>query len=380
MLHRYAALLLALVLLAACGDDVIFEPAGPGATDPTSPAEPPSTAEAPDPDAIWFEVLGVTEASAGAGADLGIELIESPEELAARWDEHDFEGTAPDVSFDEHVAALIRRGDNACPDEVVEVRQVEGVLEHTLLPPPGPCTDPYIVWAYAIAYHRSDLGEELTIRISEYDGPDGELTATFTLPPYEGEPAPAPSPPPRQMDDDELDTVFADHPVRRCSELPDPRQEFLNRDRPAPGHTPAPLDESVPGDVQGPYAAEHAETFGWLMVLQDEGVWVIGVTDDTDGHRERLQARHPDATFRIDQTPHAQRELAAAQQAVLPLHGADEGPELVHSSYFAYLELGIIDPTREDLDASAEVVDPALVCVEPALSGIQRSAVGGDGT
>jgi hypothetical protein len=368
MAHRLTGLLACLVLLAACGEEIAFDPAGPGsAGSPTAPGEPgaPGPAAEPHPDAIWFEVLAVTE----TGGAPGIELAESAEELADLWERHGLDGPVPDPGFDTHVVALALRFDNSCPEEVVEVRLVDAELKHTLLGPPGPCTDVGITWAYAIAYHRGDLPEEVTVRLRD-------ITATFTLPPYDGPPAPAPSPPPQQMDEAELDAVFADHPIRRCDELPDPRDEFLSRDRPAADHTPAPMDESVPADLQGAYAAEHADTFGWLMVLQDEGVWVVGVTDDVEGHRERLAARHPGSTFRVDETPHAQRDLEAAQQAILPLHGAEEGPELVTSSFFTHLELGIIDPTREDLDAIAELVDPELACVEPVLSGLEPRPAG----
>lgn len=360
------------LLLAACGEQVALEPGPPGtsAAGQGGSGEASTGAEAAHPDAVWFEVLGVTEAT----GDLGVELAESQDELAALWDAHGFGQPAPDPGFDEHVVAFVRRGDNACPDEVVEVRRVDAALEHTLLPPPGGCEDPYIVWAYAIAYHRGDLGTEVTLRIDEDDGPDGTLAATFALPPYDGPPAPEATPPPRQPTDDELAAVFADHPIRPCTEVHDPREEVLSRqpppdDRGAPSGPP--LSDDVPEDVQVAYAADHPGEFGWLMVDQAAGEWVVGVTGDVEGHRERLEARHPGERFRIVETPHAQRDLAAAQESVMPLHGGGD-PLLSHSSYFAHVELGIIDPTREDLDAIVEVVDPELVCVEPVLSGLPR--------
>lgn len=353
------------MVLAACGEQVAVEPA-PGGSGQASPG-----ATAVHPDAVWFEVLGVTEA---AGGDLGVDLAQSRGELAAFWDAHGFDEPVPEPGFDEHVVALVRRGDNACPDEVMEVRRVGAALEHTLLPPPGACNDPYIVWAYAIAYHRGDLGEEVTLRIDEADGPDGTLTATFTLPPYDGPPAPPPSPPPRQLTDEALAAVFAGHPVRPCTELHDPREEVLSGqpapdDGGSPGGAPAGVD--VPGDVQTAYAAEYPGEFGWFMVDQAAGEWVVGVTGDVEGHRARLSARHPGQRFRVVETPHAQRDLAAAQEAARPLHTGDD-PLLVHSSHFAYLELGVIDPTRDDLDKIAAVVDPTLACVEPVLSGLPR--------
>lgn len=255
------------------------------------------------------------------------------------------------------------------------MRRVEGGLEHTLLPPPGGCAEPSLTWAYAIAYHRGDLGEEVTVRIDEDDGPDGRLAATFPLPPYDGPPAPEPSPPPRQPTDADLAAVSADHPIRPCAEVSDPRQEVFSRQPPPGDERPEPstppLSDDIAGDLQTTYAAEHAVEFGWLMVDQAAGEWVVGVTGDVAAHRERLQDRHPGARFRVVETPHALRDLAAAQEAVRPLHSGEE-PPLTHSSYFAYVEAGIIDPTREDLDALAEVVATDIVCVEPVLSGLPR--------
>ncbi len=314
------------LVLAACDERVALEP-GPGGIAPAgqTPAEEASqTAEAPHPDAAWFSVLGVTEAT----GNLGIDLVESQEELSAFWDAYGFDQPAPGLALDEHVVAFVRRGDNACPDEAVEVRLVDATLEHTLLAPPGGCTDPYIVWAYTIAYHRGGLGAEVTVRSAEDDGPDGELVATFVLSPYDGPRAPAPTPPPRQPTADEAATLFADHPIRRCAELEDPREDVFARQQPRDGSgepTGPPLSERVPEDVQSTYAAEHPDEIGWLMVDQAAGEWVVGVTADVDGHRERLEARHPGEHFRIVETPHAQRDLAAAQAAVRPLHGGEDG-------------------------------------------------------
>jgi hypothetical protein len=364
------ATLLAL-LLTACGKEVAFQP-GSGSGDPT---RGPTPLEEVAEDAVWFEVLGVSQ----EGRDLGeIDLALDAEELAALWERHGFDGAAPDTGFDEHVVLVVVRAENGCPDELVEVRVADGVLEGTYLEPPGGCIDPLIPTAYAVALHRADLPEQLEVVVREHEGHGGDKSATFTLPPYDGPPSPAPSPPAQQPDDDELDAIFADHPIVRCTEVEHIREEaFGDRSgreiRDQDEMTGPPMDHAIAEDVQVAYAAEHPETYGFLVVDEQLGEWTVGVTDDLEAHRERLEARHPDARFRLMLTPNPAAALQEAQERLMPLHGSDDDVQLVSSGAFAYLELGIIDPTREDLDAIAELVDPELVCVDPMLSGMPRT-------
>lgn len=124
----------------------------------------------------------------------------------------------------------------------------------------------------------------------------------------------------------------------------------------------------VAGYIQGAYAAEHPDTFGVLVVDQaDGGTLVVGVTDDLEGHRARLGERHPDVALRVVQVAATERELRAAQEALRTLH--DDGTPS-YSAFAVHLTVGVVDPTREDLDAIAALVDPAFTCVEPVLSGL----------
>ena len=170
----------------------------------------------------------------------------------------------------------------------------------------------------------------------------------------------------------QLAEVFADHPVRPCSELPDLRDEVFGEPSGEPtakeSTFPA-MDFTVSEDLQTEYAIEHADTFGWLMVDQAAGAWIVGVTADVEEHEQWLAALYPEETFRVIETPHNQNDLAAAQEAVMPLHQGED-PIVVGSGYFAYLELHVVYPTRQDLDAIAELVDPTVVCVDPVLSGL----------
>jgi hypothetical protein len=354
-----------LLLLAACGDPA----AAPGGDDPQSPAGPAGgdadatggDGGAVAEDAVWFERLAVSE-HGGPFGDL--RLVDTAEQLTALWGEREFEGTPPPIDFGQHVVLDISRADDGCADDLVEARMVDGELQLTWLPPPGPCTQPLLSWAHAVLLHRADLGEGFVVRI-EGDGERAEHEVVLS--PYDGPRAPTANPPPRQASDEEMAAVFADHPIRRCEEVVDPREPFFGRPVPS---TPPPMDESVPIDVQTAWAAEHPDTFGWLMVDQSVGQWVVGVTRDADAHRAELEERHPGSRFEVVETPWTAVQLAAAQEAVADLHG---GGVLRSSGAGAHLQVGLVDPTREDLDAIAERLDdPAIACAEVERSGLPR--------
>lgn len=355
---RWTVCVLATALLTGCGPQVVLQPGSAGTETPA-----PRQTVAVHPDAIWFEVLGVSQQARHIGETA---LATTARELARAWDRHGFDPPVPAVDFATHVVLLVVRPEDGCPDDLVEARRDGATLQTTFLEPPGGCIEPLIPTAYAIALHRADLPERFTARFEAHEGHGGDITASFTLPAYDGPPAPAPSPPPRQMDPAALAAVFAGHPVRPCAERPDPREGAL-------GGGPSPLQTAhpdFPADIQERYAAEHPDTFGWLLLDSVRDQFAIGVTGDLDGHRERIAARHPQVPFRVEQTPFSQRDLAAAQEAVLAFHDPGHGPQLTASSYLAYLELAVVDPSREDLDAIAAVVDPGLACVDPVLSGV----------
>lgn len=360
-----AVLVLTALALAACGEQAAQSP--DVTTPPRRPAPEPGSA-APAPGAIWFEVLGVSQESPEDISTL--HLVEDTAGLETEWERHRFDGAVPDVDLGQHVVLVVTRPEDGCPDDLVEVRRVDGELRPTFVPPPGGCIQPLIPTAYAIALHRADLGEAATIRFAEHEGHGGDAVHELALAPYDGPPAPPAPDVPQQMTEADLEAVFADHAIRPCAELDDPRAAILSQPLEATPDARM-LEIDVPEDVQGAYAAEHADTFGWFMVDQPAATWIVGVTDDVDGHEARLAERHPDHDFRVVETPFTRATLQAAHEAVQPLHGAD-GPQVTWSSTFAYLEIGVIDPTREDLDAIAAVLDdPSVACVDPDLSGLQ---------
>lgn len=393
------AVLLAVLVLAGCG-----EPSPPGQT--TSEQTPAVAAD----DAIWFEVLGVSEAATG---DYGWYLAADADTFGQLWARHGFEGTPPHMDFDTRVVLFSVRAEDACPDDLLELRLSGGVLEPSFVPPPGGCEEPLLTTAHAVALHRGDLPEQLTAVVRQHDGHGGDVETELSLPPYDGPPAPDPPVPPRPLSAGELDAVFDGHPLRRCDEVAGisseavvdgpldddadvaeaqrSRAEFgLPSDRATTRAVVSDPDadrsfgfpmtaeehgavmkrnaSDITGDIQGAYAAEHADTYGVLVVDQaDGGTLVVGVTGDVEAHRARLARRHPGVDFRVVQVPATERELRAAQQALRPLH---DGGTLAYSAFAAHLTVGVIDPTRADLDAITGVVDPTFTCVEPVLSGL----------
>jgi hypothetical protein len=406
------ALLVLLLALAGCGEEVAFSP---GATPPPDGAAPAPASE-PAPNAIWFEVLGVSQ----QGRDLGeIDLAVDADALAPLWERHGFEGSPPEVGFDEQAVLVLVRAEDACPDDLVEARLVDGVLETTWLPPAGGCNQPLIPTAYAIALHRADLPTSFEVVLREHEGHGGDKRTTFALPPYDGPPAPAPSPPPQQMDEAALDEVFAGHPLHRCGEVDDFRTEptvdgplsedpevaAAQRGRAEYGF---PSDEATvralltdPDDPEmdrafgfpltateveslwarnrmdvvdalEPYRTEHADTFGFLLIDQPGGgVLVVGVTDDLEEHEARLTERFPGAPLRVVRAPASQSEIEAGQERLMALMGGRDGPRVTGSGAGGpWLTVMVIDPTRELLDDIAELVDPAWTCIDVELTGL----------
>jgi hypothetical protein len=404
---RWVPFLTALSLLVvACGPP----PSSQTLSEPRM--EPGAGGGSIDPSAIWFDVLEVTPQAPGLGR---VDLAEEAETLTSLWQESNLAGDPPEVPFGEQVVLVYWKPEDACPDDLVEVLLRDAVLTPTFLPPPGGCEEPLIPTAYAVALHRADLPQELTVRVAEHEGHGGDVERTFSLPPYDGPPAPPPNTPPRQPDPSEIDAIFAGHPLRRCEELPDFRtqatidgplaeDEEVARAQQGRAAMGLPSDEATvralladPGadtsfgfpmtreehdevmarnrldlhEALEPYRAEHRDTYGFTLIDQPAGgVYVLGFTDDVDGHRMRLRDRFPDAPIRVVEAPATQPEIEAAQQSLTELMRSDARPRIATGAGGPYLTVMLIDPTREDLDTIAELADPAFTCVDVTLSGL----------
>lgn len=395
------------LLLAGCG---VEESSTRFAGDGPTPARVAAVEDGP----VWFEVLGTSQAA----PRYGIAAAQDQAALHEVWEDYGFPDTTPHVTWEEQILLVFARPEDACPDDLVELRLADGVLEPTWLPPPGGCDQPLIATAFAVALHRGDLPQSFTVVLREDPVHDADAELQVELPPYDGPPAPSPPAPPHRMTDAEVDAVFADHPLHRCEDMPsfttepqvdgplsdDPEVAQAQEQRAAYGlasdeATVRALLAEPPGtgpesgfgfpatseefdevmargrldfyeDLHATYLTDHAGTWGFAVLDQAAGgVYVLGFTGDLDGHEQRLAARYPEVPLRIVRAPATQTRLITMQEAVAALW--NEGhPRVMHAGQGAYVEIGVLDPTREDLDLIAERADPDAACIEAMRSGL----------
>jgi hypothetical protein len=372
-------------------------------------------AHSDDAGSAWVH-LGMVEAVLADGAAAA--AIEDQDTFGAAWTDHGFEGGTPEVDFVHHAVLLLGQPDDACPDELVELEVVSERLEVGWLPSAGGCDQPLIMRLHAVEVHRGHLPD--TFRV-ELDPPfEDELTpVTIELGPYDGQ-APPPRDPPSAMSDDELEQVFAGHPVRRCRPEDRPGQggevvgplsddasvAEAQRQRAGFGLTSDEatvrrlLDDPGPSDVYGfPVLDEELEAdmaagnvmdelVTWLgaegfdlqrdltpILSRSSGIqpMVLVTADEEDRIRAMVEERFGPGVVEVRAQRWDPAEVADAQEAVTALMGHHEGSWLISwvSGPPGPAEIGVVDPTRDALDAIAELVDPDLVCVSVELSGIQ---------
>jgi hypothetical protein len=395
----------ALTMVTACGEPASLTIEG-GAG---------QTVDSDDAGAAWRH-LGMTETVLADGSAAA--AIEDADLLATAWKTHGFEGNVPEVDFDHHAVLLLGQPDDACPDELIELGVVGDRLEVGWLPPPGGCDQPLIMRLHAVEVHRGHLPD--TFRV-ELDPPfeDELVPVTIELARYEGE-APPPPDPPAAMSDDELEQVFADHPVRRCrpEDRPgqdgevdgplsdDPEVAEAQRQRAGFGLTSDEatvrrlLDDPGPSDVYGfPVLDEELqmdmaagnvmdELVTWLdaegfdlqrdltpILSRSGGIqpMVLVTADDEDRIRAMVDERFGPGIVEVRAQRWDPAEVADAQEAVTALMGHHDGGWLISwvSGPPGPAEIGVVDPTRDALDAIADLVDPDLVCVSVERSGVQ---------
>ena len=371
---RLAALALGVVLvLAAC--------AGRGGRAPASselPAAAPSAVGAPDTadGAVAWRHLAMDEGMLNGG--VAAEAVEDADALEAAWRRYRLDGDPPEVDFTDHVVLLLLQPDDACPDELVGLDVAVDTLAVQWLAPPGGCDQPLIFRVHAVEVHRGHVPSTFTVALEEPFADEAE-PAVIRLTPYGGGSAP-PAPEPRAaMTEEEVAAVFEGHPVRRCTVA----------DEVVPPLPPGTVvDERQEGDEE----AMMDRVIDWL---RREG-WdldreVVPIMDRHDNLRPHLRVdadraealqRQVDAEFGagavvVDPNLYVMAEIAAAQDAVRPLMGGPNRPGRIFSSTGipGPVKLGMVDPTRAALDEIAATVDPSLVCVEVALSGVGEAPV-----
>jgi hypothetical protein len=376
-MHRPAPLALALALVvgaAACASTDEPDDGAPAVAEPEG---------VPD---RWERTPELTDAAPGAVAWRHVGMVEGmlPGQVTALavTTEEDLAGALRamggadpgPVDWDRELVLLLAQPDDACPDRLVTLDAVDGAVEPGWLPPPGGCNQPLIWRVHTVVVHRGHLTGPTTFLVEEPFRGDVEIV-TLDLPTYGGE-VPPPPDAPAQLTTDELDAVFADHPVRLCSEVPS---------------ATAPTDDGEGDGDPSELAAE--ELIPWLerhprwdlereivMLRDDEGRRVLRVGEDRVEElradlAEEFGAAAP-TVVGVDPSP---LELRDAQDAISPLMRASGPGAIVGSGSDPVrniLEVAMVDPTREALDRIAELVDPALVCVDPQLSGVPADGPG----
>lgn len=396
-------LIVVAVLAVACGPDVAL-----------SEGEPPAEG------AVAWRHLGQVEGSLDAG--LAGAAVQDPARFADAWAANGFDGDAPVVDFADRVVLLLGQADDACPDELVGLEVGDGRLEVEWLPPPGGCNQPQVMRLHAVEVHRGHLPTEFSVGLREpFETELGQVT--IALPPYGGSAPPVPEPP-AAMTQEQLDAVFAGHAVRRCTpddaRIGEPQVDGpLSDDRQVATAQEARVRIGVPSDAAttAGVLADHAvDRDAWgAPLLPDE----IAAEQERDALASRLSewlgvagwdldreatvilerfgdgrvhvevAQHRVATLQgqvdeqfgpgavvVDAAPYPPEEVRAAQEALGALMGPGGGPGIITSTSGlpGPLQIGMVDPTREALDAIAATVDPELVCVHPELSGVTAPA------
>jgi hypothetical protein len=364
------------LLLTACGS-------GEPTLDPIDPGPQPTGDDEAAGTGLTWDHLDVVEATLPDRAAASV--VEDPDEIAAVWERLGFESGVPTLDPATDVLLLLGRADNACPDELIVLEVVDERLVTEWLEPPGGCVDPLIHWVHAVQVHRGVLGEQFTYALEEPFADDLE-PVTITLAAFDDDGSRRAPTPPQAMSDDEVDAVFADHPIRRCGPDDDPIADAFG-----------PLDEPVDEfDPDQETALEQVDAA--MAVLTDAGFEphadVSGLIDRSTGtsraavvvHEPRaeevqdlLDAELGPGTVTVRADPWDAREVQAAQEALGALMGpGSDGPGAIVSTSGAPgpVEIGMVDPTREALDAIADRVDAELVCVDVIRSGVGPQPTG----
>lgn len=409
-MRRTIALVVAAAMAGACtGDappDVAFE----------GPSEIPASAPVPDDDVAWRRLAtaeGVLEGSAAA------EAVQSQPELHAAWQAYGFAGHAPAIDFERSFVLLLGQPDDDCVDDLIGLDVVAGDLRAEWLPPPGGCNEPLVLRIHAVEIDRRHVPARFDVAFPQPYSSEAE-PVTIHVATVGGEAPAAPQPPPA-MSDAELDAVFADHPVRRCTPADarlgdgavdgrlsdDPRVAEAQRRRADFG---VPSDEQTTREVMSSPDRSDELDFPVLdseleqdhrtsRLLERVRTWLerrgyrqdvdyVPFVSRTDGIRPgvwidggaaalvrtELEARFGRGTVAVEDNPYDFEAVNATQRdlgALIPGEGDGPGRIAWLTGIPGPVEIGMIDPTREALDRiAATVSDPALVCVEPSLSGV----------
>ncbi|MPZ74779.1 MAG: hypothetical protein GEU74_16460 [Nitriliruptorales bacterium] len=363
-----AALVAGLLLLSACAP-------GPSEQNPAGAGGSPAARDA----AAWRH-LATTEGM--LDGDAAAEAVEAQADLLTAWDRYGLPETAPTVDFDRSFVLLVGQPDDACVDELIGLEVRDGRLRVGWLPPPGACALPLVFRIHAVEVDRRHVPSRFDVAFDEPYSADAEQV-TIEVASAEGA-APPPPAPPRSMSDADLDAVFHDQPVRRCTAADSPVLQ-------GSGGTAHPDPESVDEQSEQAVSEQLDDVRRWLRRHgYHEDVNFVPYIDRRDGIRpglwvdggaaheirRRLDQVFGDDAVAVEKNAYDFEAVRKAQDDLLPLMG-DGGPGNIVSSTGlpGPVQIGMVDPTREALDQIAAIVDVSVVCVDPQLSGV-RAEVG----
>lgn len=390
----------------------------------TATPTPPAIAKGPPPAApqepLAWRHLATTEGTLEGTA--AAEAVESAADARDAWERYHLPGAPPETDFDRAFVLLVGQPDDACVDELIGLRVREGRLRVEWLPPPGGCDQPLVFRIHAVEVDRRHVPAEFQAAFpSPYQRDAKPVTITVAV--ADGSAPPEPEPP-AAMTDDDVDAVFEGHAVRRCTKADervgdeavdgplsrDPAVAKAQKERADFGVT---SDEATTREVMASpdrtddygfpllnsemrqefRASERTDDVGrWLrdhgyrsnvdfvMFLSRSdgirpGVWVDG--GRAGEVRRRLDAEFGNGTVLVQDNGYDFKAIDKAQRDLGALMGGSGPGSIVSSSGIpGPVQLGMIDPTRKALDRVAATVDPALVCVAPALSGARTTADG----
>ena len=355
---------------ATTGLPVIPPATAPPATDPSLAddgdiaVEEPAPVDTSSPEELAWRRLAITQGSLRGAAGAAVEDQES---LDKAWQQYGFSGRAPALNFKTRFMLFLAQPDDACEDELIRLRFDDELLKPTWLPPPGMCAQPLIMRVHAVDMHRAYPPARFTVAEQDPHFTDETEPVTIRVRTIPGPPPPVPQPR-RAMTADELDEVFAGHPVRRC------------------GNENPYLD----GDAHDPEQERQAETVmekvrSWMQrhdyrpdvdyvpfISRTRGVRAGVLVDDGNGPevRRQLDRAFGEGSIHVVDHPYDFQAVRKAQNAVGSLPQGDRPGQIMWTTGIpGPVEIGMVDPTREALDRIADTVNPHLVCVTPELSG-----------
>lgn len=358
---------------AASAPDVALD-STPSPRDPAvqQPASPPPA------DVAWRH-LATTEGTLNNGA--AAEAVESRPDLEAAWSAYALPADVPQVDFKTNVVLLLGQPDDACVDELVGLEVRNGLLRVEWLPPPGGCNLPLIFRIHAVQVDRRHLPATFDVAFPQpFEGEAKPVTLEIAA--VEGQPPPAPAPP-QSMTKAELDAVFAGHPVRRCTPQDDPLQN--EPDSGVVTDDPPPRRE-VRVQTLSQEVHTRLRSHGYRVNVDfvpfisragriRPGVWI----DDGNAPKVRrlLDDEFGNGGVLVVENRYDFEAVQKAQRQVGELMaGGGDGPGSIVASAGipGPVSITMIDPTREALDRIAATVDPSVVCVGAALSGVDGAA------